>query len=129
MWFFTILWIYLLNQKISFSNMNILVKDTFSWKIHFLPSDVLLNIDLLSKHTSSTLVSSVGEESACSAGALGSIPGLGKSPGERNVYPLQYSVLDNSMDCMVHGFTKSWRWLSDFHSLIDKIFQNTWKSD
>ena len=42
--------------------------------------------------------SSVGKESACSVGALGSIPGLGRSPGEGHSYPLQYSGLENSMD-------------------------------
>ena len=42
--------------------------------------------------------SSVGKESTCSAGDLGSVPGLGRSPGERNGYPLQYSCLENSMD-------------------------------
>ena len=42
--------------------------------------------------------SSVGEESACNAGNLGSIPGLGRSPGEGKGYPLQYSCLENSMD-------------------------------
>ena len=41
---------------------------------------------------------SVGKESACNAGDLGSIPGSGKSPGERDGYPLQYSGLENSMD-------------------------------
>ena len=39
-----------------------------------------------------------GEESAYSAGDLDSIPGLGRSPGEENVYPLQYSCLENSTD-------------------------------
>jgi len=42
--------------------------------------------------------SSVGEESACSAEDLGSIPGLGRSPGAGNGKPLQYSYLENSMD-------------------------------
>ena len=40
---------------------------------------------------------SSSEESACSAGDLGSIPGPGRSPGEGNGYPLQYSCLKNSM--------------------------------
>ena len=44
--------------------------------------------------------SSVGKESACNAGL---IPGLGRSPGEGNGYPLHYSGLENSMDCIVHG--------------------------
>ena len=58
---------------------------------------------------------SAGKESTCNAGDLGSIPGLGRSPGEENGYPLQYSGLENSMDCIVHGVTKSWIQLSDFH--------------
>ena len=41
---------------------------------------------------------SVGKESACNEGDLGSIPGLGRSPGERKGYSLQYSGLENSMD-------------------------------
>ena len=53
-----------------------------------------------------------GEESACNEGDLGSIPGLGRPPGEGNGNPLQYSCLENSMDggtwrAIVHGVTKS----------------------
>ena len=51
--------------------------------------------------------SSAGKESACSAGDPSSIPGLGRPPGEGKGYPLQYSGLENSMDCIVHGVTKS----------------------
>ena len=58
---------------------------------------------------------STGKESACNAGDLGSIPGSGRSPGEGNGNPLQYSGLENSMDCIVHGVAKSWTQLSDFH--------------
>ena len=54
-----------------------------------------------------------GKESACNAGDLGSIPGLGRPPGEGNGYPLHYSGLENFMDCIVHGVAKSWSWLSD----------------
>ena len=61
---------------------------------------------------------SAGKESPCNGGDLGSVPGLGRSPGEGKSYPLQYSCLENSMDCIVHGVTKSWTRLSDFHSLI-----------
>ena len=50
---------------------------------------------------------SAGKESACNAGDLGSISGLGRSPGEGKGYPLQYSGLENSMDCIVHGVAKS----------------------
>ena len=59
--------------------------------------------------------SSAGKESACNAGGLGSVPGLGRSPGEGKSYPLQYSGLENSMDCIVHGVAKGWMQLSDFH--------------
>ena len=60
--------------------------------------------------------SSAGKESTCNAGDLGSIPGLGRSPGEGKAYPLQYFGLENSMDCIVYGVTKSRTQLSDFHS-------------
>ena len=55
--------------------------------------------------------SSVGKEWVCNAGELGSIPGLGRSPGEGNGYPLQYSCLENPMgreawQAIVHGVTK-----------------------
>ena len=48
-----------------------------------------------------------GKESACNSGDLCSIPELGRSPGEGKGYPLQYSGLENSMECIVHGFAKS----------------------
>ena len=56
---------------------------------------------------------SVGKESACIAGDLGSIPGSGRSLGEGNGNPLQYSCLENPMDreawwATVHGVAKSW---------------------
>ena len=57
---------------------------------------------------------SAGKEFACNAGDLDSIPGLGRSPGEGNGSPLQYSGLENYMDCIV---AKSQTRLSDFHSL------------
>ena len=57
--------------------------------------------------------------SACNAGDLGSIPGLGRSPGEGNGNPLQYSCLENPLDrgawwATDHGVAKSWTRLSDF---------------
>ena len=64
---------------------------------------------------------SAGKESAYNAGDLGSIPGLGRSPGEGKGYPLQYSGLENSMDCIVHAITKSWTRLSDFHFTMEKV--------
>ena len=56
-------------------------------------------------------------------GDLGSIPGLGRCPGEGKGYPLQYSGLHNSMDCIVHGVAKSQTQLSDFHfiSISDSV--------
>ena len=62
--------------------------------------------------------SSVGKESACSTGDLGVIPGLGRSLGEGKDYPLQYSGLENSMDCIVHGVTTSWTLLSNFNFAV-----------
>ena len=61
-----------------------------------------------------------GKEFACNAGDPGSIPGLGRSPGDGNGNPLQYSFLENSMNrgdwwATVHGVAKSWTHLSDFH--------------
>ena len=61
------------------------------------------------------LCGSTGKESACSMGDLGSIPGLGRSPGEEKGYPLQYSGLENSMDYTVFVVAKSQTRLSDFH--------------
>ena len=61
---------------------------------------------------------SAGKESACNARDLGSIPGLGRSPGDGKGYPLQYSGLENSMYCIVHGVAKSRARLSDFHFTV-----------
>ena len=58
---------------------------------------------------------SAGKESTCNEGDLGSIPGLGRSPGEGKGCPLQDFGLENSMDCIVYGVAKSWTRLSDFH--------------
>ena len=57
--------------------------------------------------------SSAGEEPTFSSGDSSSIPGLGRSPGKGNDYPLQHSGLENSMDrgdcqATVHGVAKSW---------------------
>ena len=58
---------------------------------------------------------SAGKESACNAGDLSLIPGLERWPGEGKGYPLQYSGVENSKDCIVHGVAKSQTRLSDFH--------------
>ena len=135
------------HKKTGASKYSLNQNQYFIW----LESPLLVYIHLyqLLKH------SSIGEESACSAGDLGSIPGSGRSAGEgisyslqyswaslvaqlvKNLpamretwvwslgwedplregkgYPLQYSGLMNSMDCIVHGVTKSRTQLSDFH--------------
>ena len=59
--------------------------------------------------------SSNSNTSACNAGDLGSIPGLGRSTGEGNTYPLCYSDLENPIDSIVCGVIKSQTRLSDFH--------------
>ena len=58
---------------------------------------------------------SAGKESACDARDLGSIPGFGRSPGKGNGSPLQYSGLEISTDCTIHGVAKSQTRLRDFH--------------
>ena len=69
---------------------------------------------------------SAGKESTCNVGDLSSISGLGWSPGEGKGYPLQYSGLENFMDCIVHGVTKSWTRLSDFHFSLSRSFFIFW---
>ena len=90
------------------SEMNKIDKILPSWVFHVgrLPSatQLLLELD--------------GKEHACNVGDSGSIPGFGRSPGEGNGYPLQYSCLEDSMDRepwrgTAHGFAKSWTQLSD----------------
>ena len=63
---------------------------------------------------------SAGKESTFNSGDMGLTPELGRSPGEGNGCPLQYSGLENSMDYTVHGVAKSQTQLSDFHSLTYK---------
>ena len=60
---------------------------------------------------------SAGQESACNAVYLASIPGLGRSPGEGKGSPFQYSGLETSTDCIVHGGCKELDTLSDFHTI------------
>ena len=69
----------------------------FLWRRDRLPTPVFLGFP----------GGSADKESACNAGDLGSIPELGRSPGEVKGYPLQYSGLENSMDWIVHGAAKS----------------------
>ena len=76
-----------------------------------------VSLDLILPH------SSVGKESACNAGDPSSIPVSGRYPGEGKGYPLQYSSLENSMDCIVHEVAKSRSRLSNFHFQGIKICQ------
>ena len=77
----------------------------FPWRRDRLPTPVFLGFPC----------GSAGKESAHNAGDLGLIPGLGRSPGEGDSYPLQYSGLENAMDCIVHWVAKRWTQLSDFY--------------
>ena len=79
-----------------------------SWRRDRLPPPVFLGFPC----------GSAGKESACNAGDLGLIPGLGRSPGEGKGYPLQYSCLGNSMDCVAHRVAKRHDWESFTHSLL-----------
>ena len=69
---------------------------------------------------------SAGKESACNVGNLGSIPGLGRSHGEGKGYPLQYSGLENSMDCSPWGHKKldTTEQLSLNASLVAQLVKN-----
>ena len=72
----------------------------------FLNRAVLKYLTMMVK---ASLVAQMVKESTFYVGDLGSVPGLGRSPREGNSY------LENSMDCIVHGVTKSWTWLRYFH--------------
>ena len=65
---------------------------------------------------------SAGKESTCNEGDLGSIPGLGRSPGEGKGYPLQYSDLKNSMDYSPWGCKKSDTTFTSFHIGLAKCY-------
>ena len=64
---------------------------------------------------------SAGKESTCNVADLSLILGFGRSLGEGNGYPLQYSGLENSMDCIVYGVSKSWTQVSDFHIITNGL--------
>ena len=87
------------------------------WNIHWrrnrLPTPIFLGFPC----------GSAGKESTCNVGDLGSIPGLGRSPGKEKGYPVHYSGLENSMD-YIHGVAKSWTQLSDFHFTSLWVFGN-----
>ena len=67
---------------------------------------------------------SAGKESTCNVGDLGSIPGLGRSPGEGKGYPRQYPGLENCVDCIVHGSQRvghDWATFTHSHSLTGML--------
>ena len=66
-----------------------------------------------------------GKESTCKAGDPSSIPGSGRSPGEGKGYPLQYSGLENYMNCIVHGVTKRHDWAST-HTYTEITLYSIW---
>ena len=79
--------------------------------------DICPGVGLLNLNGGST-----DKESACNEGHLGSIPGLGRSPGEGKGYPLQYSDLENSVDCIVHGVAENQTRQSGFHFHGTSVF-------
>ena len=91
------------------------------------PGKLLLMIVLL---CNSVIVcfpdSSVGKQSTCKAGDPRSIPRLGRSTGDGKGYPLQYSGLENSMDCIAHKVTKNLTQLSNFHFHCNKVQSANW---
>ena len=92
-------------------------KGVFLLSVALLPSQVMRtpHSGLSILFEVSVYCGSAGKESTCNTGDLGLIPGLGRSPGERKGYPPQYSGLENSLECIVHGVAMSWTQLSDFH--------------
>ena len=87
-----------------------------AWQACSLPLSHLGNPSLiLPMKSQGSLGGSAGKDSTCNAGDLGSIPGFGRFHGEGNSYPLQYSGLENSMDCIAHGVARSQTQLNDFH--------------
>ena len=87
---------------------NLLIPLSMIWRYN--KGNIIRVREGVKKHTRGFPGSSVGKEFACNAGDLGSIPGLGRSPGEGDSYPLQYSTLENT----VHGVWKSQTRLSNF---------------
>ena len=97
----------------SFTVMPILYSNHACSEIHWIFCLIILHS--IAQESMGFPDSSVGKESACNAGDLGLIPGLGRCPGEGKGYSLQYPGLENSLDCIVHWITKSQTRLSNFH--------------
>ena len=73
----------------------------------FVSKVMSLLFNMLSRFVRGFPCGSAGKESACNAGNMDLIPGLGRSPGDVKRYPLQYSGLENSRDCIVLGVARS----------------------
>ena len=88
------------------------------WRRDRLPTSVFLGF----------LCGSTGKESACNAGDLGLIPGLGSSAGEGKGLPLQHCGVENSMDCIIHGATKGQTHMSQLSlsSLAQALCPKSW---
>ena len=84
--------------------------DTTKWLTHMSEMEYLFLM-----YVRASLVAQLIKNPPAMRETLISIPGLGRSAGEGNGYPLQYYGLENSMDCIVHGVAKSQTWLSNFH--------------
>ena len=91
--------------------MNLCCSNLCCWR-----GNCILKMRILCSHPCSLRFpcGSAGKESAWNAGDLSLIPGLGRSPGEGKGYPFQYSGLENSFGCIIHGVTKSQTQLRDF---------------
>ena len=135
-----IVWYHLLKRLFSTYCLDIVLLKNFCWSVADLPCCIsfwrvakwlFICIDTHTYMYVCTYIcmgfpgGSAGKEATCNAGSQGSIPGLGRSPGEGKGYPLQYSGLENSKDCIVHGVTKSWTRLSTFHIHIHHIYIHT----
>ena len=86
-----------------------------------------MTVFVVSKQNKGFPCGSADKESACNVGVLSSIPGLGRFPGEGKGYPLQFSGLENSMDCIVHGIAKSRTRLKDFYFCSFKLRWSNFK--
>ena len=95
----------LLSSSISLLIFHLIVLSVVETGVLRFPTTIV-NLSI-SPFSSGLLCGSAGKESACKAGDLALIPGLGRSPGEGKGCPLQYSGLENSMDLVVHGVAKS----------------------
>ena len=108
-------------------NVGSLISDSFAFSksslnIYWFLVHVLLKPSLENfEHSFASMIfpsGSAGKESSCSGGDLGSVSGLGRSPGEGKGYPLQYSGLESSIFCEFSGVADSQTGLNDFHYLL-----------